>query len=260
VRSLGKSPLLATVAILSLALGIGANTAVFTLLGQVVLRLLPVKNPEELALLTWRGSHYGSNTGSNALSYPLYADFRDQNRVFSGLICRYMLPLSVGAAIGRTITPEDDQRSGAQPVVVLSYGYWIERFGRDPGVIGKKLIVNGHTLTIIGVSEKGFDGTEVGFTSKMRIPVAMKKEMTTGWEVYNLENRRGRWVNVFGRLKPGVSLTQAKASLQPLFHSILEMEVQQKVDCTGSLLIWRMPVRTGARAMKRNWFGRGNPM
>lgn len=252
VRTLGRSPLFATVAILSLALGIGANTAVFTLLDQVVLRLLPVKNPQELVLLTSRGSHYGSNTGANALSYPMYKDFRDQNQVFSGVLCRYMLPLSVGvegqterlagelvsgnyfevlgvgAAIGRTITPDDDRESGAQPVAVLSYDYWLERFGRDPQIVGKELIVNGHKLTIIGVSEKGFDGTEVGFPPKMRIPVAMKKEMTPGWGVYSLENRRGRWVNVFGRLKPGVSLTQAKASLQPLFHSILEMEVQQK--------------------------------
>jgi predicted permease len=253
LRTLGRSPLFTTVAVLSLALGIGANTAVFTLLDQVVLRLLPVRNPQELVLLTWRGgAHYGSNTGSNALSYPLYTDFRDQNQVFSGAMCRFALPLSVGvegqteripgelvsgnyfdllgvgAAVGRTITPEDDQRSGGQPVVVLSYDYWVERFGRDPKVVGKELIVNGHTLTIIGVSEKGFDGTEVAFPAKMRMPVALKSDMTPGWSVYNLENRRGRWVNVFARLKPGVSLTQAKASLQPLFHSVLAMEVQQK--------------------------------
>lgn len=252
LRTLGTSPLFATVAILSLALGIGVNTAVFTLLDQITLRLLPVKNPEQLVLLTWRGSHYGSNTGMNALSYPMYRDFRDKNQVFSGVLCRYMLPLSVGvegqteriagelvsgnyfdvlgvgAAIGRTITPEDDNEASPQPVVVLSYDYWVERFGRDPHVIGKEMIVNGHKLTVIGVSEEGFDGTEVGFSIKMRIPVSMKQPMTPGWEIYSLENRRGRWVNVFGRLKPGVNLTQAKASLQPLFHSILEMEVREK--------------------------------
>jgi len=252
VRTLGKSPLFAAVAILSLALGIGANTAVFSLLDQVILRLLPVRNPQELVLLTWRGSHYGSNTGSNALSYPLYADFRDQNQVFSGVLCRYTLPLSVGvegqterifgelvsgnyfqvlgvgAAIGRTITPDDDKAADPQPVAMLSYDYWTERFGRDPRVIGKDLIVNGRKLIVIGVSERGFDGVDIGFISKMRIPVAMKKEMTPGSDTYSLTNRRGKWVNVFGRLKPGVSLTQAKASLQPLFHSILEMEVREK--------------------------------
>ena len=242
----------ASAAVVSLALGIGANTAVFTLLDQVVLRLLPVKNPKELVLLTWRGSHYGSNTGMNALSYPLYRDFRDKNEVFSGLICRFNLPLSVGvqgeterlfgelvsgnyyevlgvgAAIGRTITPEDDLQPGGHPVAVLSYDYWVERFAADPRVVGRDLIVNGHKLTVIGVSEKGFTGTEIGLPAKMYIPVAMKKEMTPEDAIYSLENRRARWVNILGRLNPGVSLIQAKASLQPLFHSILEMEVQDR--------------------------------
>ncbi|MBI4875084.1 MAG: ABC transporter permease [Acidobacteria bacterium] len=252
VRSLGKSPLFASVAILSLALGIGANTAIFTLLDQVSLRLLPVRNPEQLVLLSWRGSHYGSNTGSNAISYPMYTDIRDRNQVFSDAICRFGIPLSVGiagrnervpgelvsgnyfqvlgvrAALGRTIAPEDDRRSGAQPVAVLSYDYWLDRFAGDPGVVGKELLVNGHKLTVAGVSEKGFDGTEVGSAPKMRIPVAMVREMMPNSHAYNLDNRRGKWVNIFARLKPGLSLEQAKASLQPLFHSILEMEVREK--------------------------------
>jgi predicted permease len=251
-RTLGRSPLFAAVAILSLALGIGANTAVFSLLDQVMLRRLPVKDPEQLVLLKWTGSYYGSNTGMNALSYPLYKDFRDRSQVFSGVICRYMLPLSVGvqgqtertfgelvsgnyfqvlgvgAAIGRTITPEDDRESGPNPVAVLSYSYWVERFGRDPNIVGRELIVNGNRLTVIGVSEAGFDGTEAGMPFRMHIPVTMKKQMTPGRDSYSLENRRGRWVNVFGRLKPGITPAQAKASLQPLFHSVLEMEVQQK--------------------------------
>src|ERR1700681_4791437 len=94
-RTLSKSPLFTAVAILSLALGIGANTAIFTLLDQVILRLLPVKNPRELVLLTSRGEHYGSNRGGNALSYPMYADLRDHNSAFSGMFCRYALPLNV---------------------------------------------------------------------------------------------------------------------------------------------------------------------
>ncbi len=252
VRTLRKSPMFAAVAILSLALGIGANTAVFSLLDQVILRQLPVKDPAQLVLLKWRGSHYGSNTGKNALSYPLYKDFRDRSQVFSGVICRYMLPLSVGAqgqterifgelvsgnyfqvlgvgaAIGRTISPDDDRESSPNPVAVLSYSYWMERFGGDPRVLGSELIVNGNKLTVIGVSEAGFEGTEAGMPFRMRIPVALKKQMTPGQDTYTLENRRGRWVNVFGRLKPGITPAQAKASLQPLFHSILEMEVQQK--------------------------------
>jgi predicted permease len=252
LRTFVKSPVFAGVAVLSLALGIGANTAIFTLLDQVLLRMLPVKDPQQLVQLRWEGTHYGSNTGYAAISYPMYKDFRDRNQVFSGVICRYALPLSLGlngrgerldgelvsgnyfqvlgvqAALGRVITPEDDRIPDGEPVAVLSYSFWMERFHGDRAVLGRNLLVNGRQLTIIGVSQAGFDGIEVGYSPKIRIPVAMKKAMTPGWEQYSLENRRGRWVNVFARLKPGVSITQAKASLQPLFHSILEMEVREK--------------------------------
>jgi hypothetical protein len=152
LRTLAKSPVFAAVAVVSLALGIGANTAIFTLLDQVLLRLLPVKDAEQLVQLRWEGSHYGSNTGFNALSYPLYKDFRDRNQVFNGVICRYSLALSLGydgqterlqgelvsgnyfdvlgvkAIIGRTITPDDDRTPGGHSVGVLSYDFWQERF------------------------------------------------------------------------------------------------------------------------------------
>ncbi|MBI3469812.1 MAG: ABC transporter permease [Candidatus Solibacter usitatus] len=253
LRTLAKSPVFSLVAIFSLALGIGANTAIFTLVDQVLLRLLPVKNPQELVLLTWRGSHYCSNTGSNALSYPMYTDFRARNQVFSGLLCRHAAPLSMGyqgqteridgelvsgnyfevlgvkPAIGRTFTSDDDRTPGGHPVIVLSHDFWLNRFSADPKVLGQTLAVNGHSLTVVGVAESGFYGVEIGFSPKMWIPVMMKKAMTPGWaDLYNLENRRARWVNVFGRLKPGTTLTQAKASLQPIFHSVLDMEVKDK--------------------------------
>jgi len=148
----------------------------------------------------------------------MYKDFRDQNQVFSGVMCRYSLPLSLGyngqnervegelvsgnyfdvlgvnAILGRTITPDDDRTPGAHPVAVLSYKFWAERFRADRGIVGSKLLVNGIPLTVIGVSESGFDGIEVGSSPKIRIPVMMKKQMTPGWEMYSLENRRGRWV------------------------------------------------------------------
>src|SRR5215831_1380029 len=160
LRTLARSPLFTGVAVLSLALGIGANTAIFTLLDQVLLRLLPVKDPEQLVQLRWEGSHYGSNTGYAALSYPMYKDFRDRNQVFSAVICRYALPLSLGlsgqgerlegelvsgnyfqtlgvrAAIGRIITPDDDHIPDGHPVAVLSYDFWVERFHADPAVLG----------------------------------------------------------------------------------------------------------------------------
>ena len=254
IRTFRKSPVFVVVAVLSLAFGIGANTAIFTLVDQVLLRLLPVKDPQQLVLLWGRGPHFGSNNGRYKLSYPMYEDFRDHNQVFSGMFCRwetsmsvssdgrtervdgelvsgtYFPVLGVGPALGRLFTAEDDKIPGGAPYAVLSYRYWLSRYAVSPGVIGKKLIVNGHPLTIVGVSQAGFDGTDPGKSPQVRVPVMMKAEMDaigTGFD-YNFKSRRGRWINVFGRMKPGVTEAQAKAALQPFFHQMLEMEVQQK--------------------------------
>jgi predicted permease len=261
VRQLCRSPGFTAAAVLSLALGIGANTAIFTFLDQVLLRPLPVQHPEQLALLSWGdGPTYGVNIGGDALSYPMYRDFRDGNKVFSDVMCRFRVTLSVGyrgqtervdgelvsgnyfdllgvgAALGRTFTPQDDRVPGGHPLTVLSYQYWVDRFHMDRGVLGQSIIVDGVPLTVIGVSQKGFDGVQLGISPKIRIPVAMKAQMTQGYfsDYFNLENRRAYWVNVFGRLKPGVTLRQAQASLQPMFHSILEMEVREKGFETAS--------------------------
>jgi predicted permease len=254
IRTFRKSPVFVIVAVLSLAFGIGANTAIFTLVDQVLLRLLPVKAPQQLVLLWGRGPHYGSNNGRYKLSYPMYEDFRDHNQVFSGMFCRwetsmsvsadgrtervdgelvsgtYFPVLGVGAALGRLFTAEDDKTPGGAPYAVISYRYWLGRFAGSPEVIGKKLIVNGHPLTVIGVSQAGFDGTDPGRSPQIRVPVMMKTEMDTLGSSfdYNFKSRRGRWVNVFGRMKPGVTEQQAKAALQPFFHQMLEMEVREK--------------------------------
>ena len=249
MRGLKQAPVFTAVAIISVALGIGANTAIFTLLDQVLLRLLPVKDPKQLVLLTSRGSHYGNNRGGNALSYPMYRDFRDHSEVFSGMFCRfakalnvtfngrterasgelvsgtYFPVLGVGAALGRTITPEDDKTPGGHPVAVLSYDYWKTRFAGDTGIIGKTVVVNNYSMTIIGVSQEGFHGIDIGSAPQIHVPVMMKLQMEP--QVSELENRRNRWVNVFGRLKDGVSLTQAKAALQPFYHGMLESEVRE---------------------------------
>src|SRR5256885_13633793 len=152
LRTLRRSPGFAGVAALTLALGIGANTAIFTLLDQILLRLLPVKDPSALVLLGMRGHHYGNNWGGNAISHPMFRDFQAHNEVFSGMFCRfpyhvaltfagqservpselvsgtYFPVLGVGAAIGRTFTPEDDRTPSGHPLVMLSYAYWKERF------------------------------------------------------------------------------------------------------------------------------------
>ena len=249
LRSLLKSPVFASVAVLSLALGIGANTAVFTFLDQALLRLLPVKDPEQLVQLKEVGQHYGSNTGINALSYPIYKDFSEQNQVFSGMLCRSSQPFSISfggrserssgelvtgtyfpvlgvkPALGRLFTDTDDRTRGGAPFAVLGYDYWQTRFAGNPDVIGKPILVNNHQLTIIGVAQKGFAGIEPLVAAQVYVPMAMAEQVTK--EDKPFDNRRRRWVQVFGRLKPGVTLVHAKASLQPIFHRILEMEVQQ---------------------------------
>jgi len=250
VRVLAKNPMFTSVAVLTLALGIGANTAIFTLLDQVLLRLLPVKEPQQLVLLTMRGRHYGNNWGGNAISYPMYRDFQDHNEIFSGMFCRfptrvsltfggqaerveaemvsgtYFSILGVTTALGRTIAPEDDRIPDGAPVVMLSFNYWKQRFAGDPAILGKTLTVNKYPMTVIGVAQAGFDGVELGFSPKIFVPVTMQHQVVIGPRDM-LKDRRSRWVNAFGRLKPGVTGAQAKASLQPFMHSMLELEVRE---------------------------------
>lgn len=238
------------VAVMTLALGIGANTAIFSLLDQILLRLLPVKHPQQLVMLTMRGHHYGNNWGGNAISHPMFRDFQAHNEVFSGMFCRfpdrasltfggqservaaelvsgtYFSVLGVKTILGRGFTLEDDRVPLGHPLVMLTYDYWRQRFGADPEIVGKNLMVNGHNMTVIGVAQQGFDGVELGYTTQIFIPIMMQ-----GWIIVGnpkmLTDRRTRWVNAFGRLKPGVSMTQAKASLQPFMHSMLESEVKE---------------------------------
>jgi predicted permease len=252
LRAFRKSPVFTVVALLSLALGIGANTAIFTLLDQVLLRLMPVKDPQQLVLLHMKGFHYGSNWGDNALSYPMYRDFKTNNSVFAGMFSRhstnfslgfngqterargemvsgtYFPVLGVGAAIGRTFTPDDDLIPDGHPVAMLTYAYWRSRFAGDRSIVGKTVTVNGHNFTVVGVAQQGFDGVELGNTSQVFVPIMMRPQLLPLFnQELDFNNRRTRWVNVFGRLKPGVSRQQAQASLQPYFHAMLEMEEKE---------------------------------
>ncbi len=248
-RMLRKNPGFTGVAVVSLALGIGGNTAIFTLLDQVLLRLLPVRNPQELVQIQWRGERNALSIGDGTVSYPFYRDIRDRNQVFTGVISRFPLTLGVAhqgqtdrvegelvsgnyfevlgvpAALGRLFTPEDDRIPSGHPLAVLSYHYWTERFAADPKVLGQTILVNDFPLTVIGVSAKGFDGLELGVRSEIRIPVAMKKEMTGFFgQTWNLVNRRAAWLHMFARLAPGITRQTAQVSLTPLFQSILRDE------------------------------------
>ncbi len=238
------------VAVVSLALGIGANTAIFTLLDQVLLRLLPVQDPQQLVLLNMKGFFYGGSWDDNTISYPMYLDFRDHNSVFSGMFCRFANVMSlgfggrtervqgefvsgshfpvlgVGAAAGRTFTAEDDHIPSGHPQVMLSYSYWMARFAGDPSILGKTAMVNGHRMTIVGVAQRGFEGVELGRTAQVFVPLMMMPAITNDPDD-KLHNRRARWVNAFGRLKPGISAARAEVVLQPFFHAIREREVQE---------------------------------
>lgn len=255
-RSFAKAPVFTIVAVTSLALGIGANTAIFTLMDQVLLRALPVKDPEQLAMVFARGPHYGSNWGSNSMSHPMYLDFREQNQVFSGLICRfatasslshngqteriaselvsgnYFDVLGVQPAMGRLIAPADDQAPGAGAVAVLSHDYWQSRFNGQPDIVGQTVRINDYPMIVIGVAQAGFHGIDLGYNPQVMVPVCMKKQLTPGWDA--LKDRRTRWLQVFGRLKPGITPEQSKAALQPIYKSIIQGEVQQEAFSNAS--------------------------
>ncbi len=251
LRSVGKAPGFAAVAVLTLAVGIGAATSMFTLLDQVVLRPLPVKEPRELVQLSWEGSWCCSNTGSAAWTYPLYEDLRERSGdVFEDLFARYdqsasfgyagetvrvnielvtgnyFSVLGVGSALGRTITPDDDVHADGHPVAVLSHNFWQERFGGREDVLGETIQVNNRDLEIIGVAERGFQGLEFQTAANIFIPSKMKGAMSTGWqEIYDLENRANRWIHVFGRLRDDVPMESAEAALAPLFAQLVEEEL-----------------------------------
>ena len=251
VRTLAKNPAFTLVAMATLALGIGANTAMFSLLDQVVLRLLPVSHPERLVIVRETGNHYGNTYGVNTISWPMFEDLRDHNQVFSGMFCRFPATVAIGdsnrvsqipaelvsgsyfpilgvtAALGRTIAPDDDAVPDSRPVVVLSYSFWRSYFDGDRTIVGRVIALNSHAMTVIGVAQPGFDGVELGVPAKVFVPIMMKTEMTPHSDGLKDRRRRLSWVNAYGRLKPGISFQQAQLSLQPLMHSILEMEVQQ---------------------------------
>jgi predicted permease len=249
-RGLRRSPLFSIVAILSLALGIGANTAIFTLIDQILLRKLPVKAPDQLVMLFQRGQHNGSNMGSRMHSYPLYQDLQTRAEPLSEVLCRRLVPASVSIenrterviaemvsgnyfsmlgvqpALGRVFnSQEDDQKYQGHPVVVLSYDYWKSRFALDPGVLGKKILVNDSPMEIVGVSARGFAGLDPAQSPQIRVPVLMKEAMVPDWPWVHMDDRRTRWVQVFGRLKPGYTPESAAAPLQGLFTQIRASEM-----------------------------------
>ncbi len=251
VRQFRRAPLFAITSILTLALGIGANTAIFSLVDQLILRLLPIKEPRHLVALVGQGPYYGENMGHDVLSYTMYQTLRDRNQVFSQMMCRrsvqftatvhsesevlsgelvsgnYFPLLGIKAAAGRVFDANDDLRPSANPVAVLSYAYWKSRFAGSDRILGRTLLVNNYPLTIVGISQPGFNGLEPGLPSQLFVPVMMTSALFPHDDFGRMFDSRLRWVNVYGRLKPGMTLEHAKAGLQPLFHRILQAEMLQ---------------------------------
>jgi predicted permease len=250
VRGLVRSPLFALVAICSLALGIGANTAIFTLIDQLLLRRLPVRNPHELVMLYQQGPHPGSNMGSRMHSYPIYQEYQRRATPLAEVIARRLVSTSVGIdnqtervdaemvsgnyftmlgvtpAVGRVFnSQEDDQTDQGHPVVVLGHDYWTTRFAGDPAVVGRTILINNYPMTIVGVSAAGFAGIDPSRAPALRIPIQMKPVVVPEWEWVRMDDPRTRWVQVFARLKPGETMASAQAPLQGLFLQIRQHEM-----------------------------------
>ena len=235
-RMLLNNKMFTLVAALSLALGIGANTAIFSLINTLMLRMLPVKEPQELALFSIVGGK-----GGYGISYPLYEMFRDHNQSFTGVIAgsgvararlmvnepgagaavetaqqqrvsgNFFSTLGVDAVVGRTFTEADDNPASAQPAAVISYELWKRRFGLDPTVVGRKVIINDTALFIVGVTPPGFFGFEVGAKPDLWWPIRVLNDP-------NLSRTTAGWIRVIGRLRPGVSVAQAQADMDVVFR------------------------------------------
>ena len=251
-RLLLRSPAFAITALLSLALGIGASAAVFSLVDQVLLRPLPVSAPDRLVYFMWKGNALATGWGFNYLmSYPLCRDLQEQQQILDGVFCRhpttvnlatspqpeqvraeivsgsYFSVLGVQPRLGRLIARSDDIQPGGHPVVVLSSSYWHNQLGADPNVIGMKVTVNSYPMTVIGVAPAGFTGMDPLAVPALWMPTTMAEQAgNIDWYWNRLLDRRAAWLHVFGRLKPGASLDEAKAGLQPWFRSLLETETR----------------------------------
>jgi hypothetical protein len=236
IRMLRKSPGFTAVAVLSLALGIGANTAIFTLIDAILLRWLPVQNPQELVVLARNPSQ-----PNVYFSYPDYRYVRDQNQSYAGLIAfsggdnpisfsspgqpsslqlvalsmvsgNYFEVLGVQPAIGRLFNPADNEKEGAHPYAVLSHAFWKRAFGEDTGVVGRHVLLNGARFQVVGVSREGFRGATVGNSPDVFVPIIMFR--TFNPTSFHWNTRDTWWLTLMGRLKPIVTRRQAEAEFQ----------------------------------------------
>jgi predicted permease len=250
-RSFRRSPSFTATALLSLGLGIGATTAIYSLVDQIILHTVPVREPKRLVLFDWNGdpAHVNAFGSWNLMSYPLCRDLHQQERFFEGVLCRatttinlstggeprpaaaeivsgtYFSVLGIKPAMGRVLTEEDDRTPGASPVVVLSYDLWTTQLAAAPDAVGRTVSINNHPMTVVGVAAPGFHGIDVGEVPSLWIPAAMSAQAIPGFD--DVLNHRVRWMQVLGRLKADVTVVQARAGLQPWFKAMLEEDTRR---------------------------------
>jgi predicted permease len=281
-----KSPSLVAVIVLTLGLGIGANTAIFSLMNAVLLQKLPVHDPEHLVVVGDPTQvHYRStNTPPrvDVFSYKLYTDLRDGNDVFSSMLTtgevprvrvaragdshgsivvdqalgvlvsgNYFSVLGINAYLGRVITPSDDDAPGAHPVAVLSYGFWKEKLGGDPHVVGSTMLFNNYPFTVVGVADPVFFGDAVGDQQDIWFPVTMQRQLLTTRDL--LKDYRNSWFHILGRLKPGVTLTQARANINLVFQHLVDGPLGDITQFTDkqSLRNLHVEVEDGGRGLSQ---------
>jgi hypothetical protein len=248
-RTLFKTPFVTIIAVASLALGIGANAAIFSLFNQMLLRPLPVPEPVRLVNIGSPGPKQGSSSCGNAgdcdavFSYPMFRDLERAQTVFAGLAAHvlfsanlsfggqtlsgtgelvsgsYFPVLGVQPALGRLLGPQDDQTVGESHVVVLGHDYWQTRFAASPTVLDAKMIVNGQPMTIVGVAPRGFAGTTLGSKPEVFVPITLRGLMQPNFKGF--DDRKSYWAYLFARLKPGVSMEQARAAINVPYRVLI---------------------------------------
>ena len=249
LRTLFRSPFVTFVAILSLALGIGANAAIFSLFEQILLRPLPVQEPERLVNLSAPGPKPGSTSCNQAgdceavFSYPMFRDIETAETAFSGVAAHrlfganvaydgitlngdgmmvsgsYFQLLGVRPTLGRLLGPADDETIGAHHVAVIGHSFWEGRLGADPGIVGRTVSVNGQPLTVVGVGPRGFEGTSLGGRPMVYVPITMRGVMNPGFTGF--DNRSSYWAYLFARLKPGSTIERAAAAVNAVYSPII---------------------------------------
>ncbi len=265
-RALVRAPIVTVVAVVSLALGIGANTAIFSLIRGVLLRTLPVASPDGLVNILAQGPNSGSQSCNASgdcrviFSYPMFKDLERSRTSLSGLAAHriigadlafrgkslngigigvsggYFGVLALTPALGRLIGPDDNPSVGGSPVAVLSHRFWTTELGADPSVLDQTILVNGAAMTIVGVAPPGFDGTTLGTRARVFVPLTMLA--TLGMQDQSrFESRTTYWLYLFGRLKPDVSLTEAQDQINAVYRPIIhDVEVPLQSGITDEML------------------------